>query len=149
MFQHLSNLKSYEPGRPVEEVVAQFGIKPEEVIKMASNENPLGPPPGVEEVVAHWARHLNRYPDDSYPLLKKGLANRFQVREEEILIGSGSDEVLKLAVQARAPKRILTAGVTFAMYEIFGRQIGAEVVKTPSPTHKMEQFLELYKKYRP
>ncbi|MEO1942307.1 MAG: aminotransferase class I/II-fold pyridoxal phosphate-dependent enzyme, partial [Campylobacterales bacterium] len=42
-----------------------------------------------------------------------------------------------------------TAGVTFAMYEIFGRQIGAEVVKTPSPTHKMEQFLELYKKYRP
>jgi len=149
MFEHLKHLKNYEPGRPIEEVVAQYGIPPEKIIKLASNENPYGPAPQVIEAVQQNLFRMNRYPDDSYHQLKGGLAQRFGVKEENIIIGAGSDQILEMAVYGVRPKKILTAGITFAMYEIFGKQVGAEIIKTPDKTHNLEQFRELYRKHKP
>jgi histidinol-phosphate aminotransferase len=149
MFEHLAKVKVYEPGKPIEEVVAQFGIPADRVIKLASNENPYGPPPKVAETIRKWADRVNRYPDDSYRELKKGLSRKFGVPVESILIGAGSDQLLEFAVRGVRPKRVLTAGITFAMYQIFAEMEGAEVIKTPSPTHDLSQFYDLYLKYRP
>jgi len=77
------------------------------------------------------------------------LGKRFGVPVENIIIGLGSDQILELAVRAVRPKKVLTAGITFAMYEIFAKMEGAEVIKTPSPTHNLEQFWELYNREKP
>jgi histidinol-phosphate aminotransferase len=149
MFEKLSNLKTYEAGKPIELVVREFGIKPEEIIKLASNENPYGPPPRAIESVKKNISLMHRYPDDSFYELKEGLAKRFDVNEKNIIIGAGSDQVLEFAVHGISPKKVLMAGITFAMYEIYSKQVNAEILKTPSNTHNLDEFYEIYKKEKP
>ena len=149
MFEKLKNLKTYEAGKPIELVVREYGIKPEEIIKLASNENPYGPSPKVIEAVKDNAKNMHRYPDDSFYELKEGLSGKFDIKSENIIIGAGSDQVLEFAVHGVAPKKVLTAGITFAMYEIYSKQAGAEIIKTPSITHNLDEFYELYKKHNP
>ena len=149
MFEKLKNLKTYEAGKPIELVVREYGIKPEEIIKLASNENPYGPSPKVIEAVKKNAKNMHRYPDDSFYELKEGLSQKFGVEPKNIVIGAGSDQVLEFAIHGIAPKKVLMAGITFAMYEIYSKQVGAEIIKTPSITHNLDEFYELYKKHKP
>ena len=144
--KELQNITTYEGGKPIELVVREFGIEPEDVIKLASNENPNGVSPKVVEVVRSLAIMMSQYPDDSMYRLKDGLSKRFGVSEKNIIIGAGSDQVIEFAVRAKANKSkgILTAGITFAMYEIYAKQVGAKVFKTESITHDLEEFLKLY-----
>ena len=149
MFERLKNLKVYEAGKPIELVVREFGIKPEDIIKLASNENPYGPSPKVIEEVKNKAHLMHRYPDDSFFELKEGLAKKFGLDSKNFIIGAGSDQVLEFAVHGIAPKKVLMAGITFAMYEIYSKQVGAEIIKTPSSMHNLDEFRELYKKHSP
>ena len=149
MFESLSNLKTYEAGKPIELVVREYGIKPDEIIKLASNENPYGPSPIVIEEVKKNADILHRYPDDSFFELKNKLANFYDIKFENLIIGAGSDQVIEFAVHAVKPKKVLMAGITFAMYEIYSKQVGAEILKTKSITHNLDEFYEIYKKERP
>jgi len=149
MFEKLKNLKTYEAGKPIELVVREYGIKPEEIIKLASNENPYGPSPKVIEAVKENANLMHRYPDDSFYELKNKLSKKFEVEKENVIIGAGSDQVIEFAVHAVNPKKVLMAGITFAMYEIYSKQVGAEILKTPSNTHNLDEFYEIYKKEKP
>jgi histidinol-phosphate aminotransferase len=149
MFENLSHLKTYEAGKPIELVVREFGIKPSEIIKLASNENPYGPSPRVIEAVRKEAKNMHRYPDDSFFELKDGLSREFDVGSENIIIGAGSDQVLEFAVHAVDPKKVLMAGITFAMYEIYSNQVGAKILKTSSKEHNLDEFREIYKKENP
>jgi len=149
MFEKLQNLNVYEAGKPVELVVREYGIDPKEIIKLASNENPYGPPPKAIEKVKEIAHLMHRYPDDSFYELKEKLAKKFSLKEQNFVIGAGSDQVLEFAVHGIGPKKVLTAGITFAMYEIYSKQVGAEILKTTSKTHNLEEFYEIYKKQRP
>jgi histidinol-phosphate aminotransferase len=149
MFENLANLKTYEAGKPIELVVREYGIKPEDIIKLASNENPYGPPPKAVEAVKKNANLMHRYPDDSFYELKEGLSHRFDVNDSNIIIGAGSDQILEFAIHAVMPKKVLMAGITFAMYEIYSKQVGAEILKTPSKMHNLDEFYEMYKKNRP
>ncbi|WP_457564300.1 histidinol-phosphate transaminase [Caminibacter sp.] len=149
MFESLSNLKTYEAGKPIELVVREFGIKPDEIIKLASNENPYGPSPKVIEKVKQNAHLMHRYPDDSFFELKEGLAEKFDIKPKNIIIGAGSDQVLEFAIHGVKPKKVLMAGITFAMYEIYSKQVGAKIIKTPSIFHNLDEFRELYKKESP
>ncbi len=144
----LKDIVTYEGGKPIELVVREFGIEPKNVIKLASNENPNGVSPKVVEVVKNSAHLMSQYPDDSMYRLKNGLSKRFEVDTKNIIIGAGSDQVIEFAIRAKAnrQKGILTAGVTFAMYEIYAKQIGAKVFKTPSNTHNLEEFYDIYQK---
>jgi histidinol-phosphate aminotransferase len=92
------------------------------------------------------------YPDDSMMKLKKGLAKRFDLEDENIIIGAGSDQVIELAIFAKADKssKILVNGVTFAMYDVYAKHIGCEIIKTDSTdTHDLDQFYTLYKEHKP
>lgn len=146
----LSNLKNYEAGKPIELVVREYGISPQDVIKLASNENPFGTSAAVIKALKDSASNAFLYPDDSYFELKDALANKFKINPSNLIIGAGSDQVIEFISRAflNENSAILTAGVTFAMYEIYARQMGAKVIKTKSQMHDLAEFLELYNKHK-
>jgi len=149
MFEKLNDLKTYEAGKPIELVVRDYGIDPKDIIKLASNENPYGAPPKAIEKVKNIATLMHRYPDDSYFELKDALSEKFSVKPLNIIIGAGSDQILEFAVYAVSPKKVLMAGITFAMYEIYSKQVGAKILKTKSITHNLDEFYEIYKSEKP
>lgn len=142
----LDNLKNYEAGKPIELVVREYGVDEKDIIKLASNENPRGCSPKVLEAVCKEAPKMMLYPDDSMYELKEGLASKYDVASENVMIGAGSDQILDFAIHAKAnaSNKILMAGVTFAMYEIYGRQTGTTIIKTPSAQHNLSEFKECY-----
>ncbi len=147
----LNAIKTYEAGKPIELVVREFGIKPDEIVKLASNENPYGCSSKVQAAVSDIVAKMALYPDDSMLKLKKGLAKRFGIEEDELIIGAGSDQVIEFAVHAKAnaQSKVLMNSVTFAMYEIYTRHVGAEIVRTDSQEHDLEQFYSLYQEHKP
>lgn len=149
--EHLENIEIYEAGKPIELVVRDFGINPANVIKMASNENPFGMSPVVSQAIAEnsWKGYL--YPDDSMFQLKKDLAKKFNVNEKELIIGSGSDQVLEFIARAKlnTSSTVLMNKITFAMYGIYAKQSGASIIKTNSLYHDLSQFLDLYREHKP
>jgi len=146
--KELTDIKVYEAGKPIELVVREFGISRENIIKLASNENPHGCSENVIKAVEKSLKEMNLYPDDTFHELKSGLAEHFLVESKNIIIGAGSDQVIEFAVGSKcsAKSGILIAKTTFAMYEIYAKQVGAKVFKTPSHQHNLEEFWEIYKK---
>ncbi len=147
----LENIKTYEAGKPIELVVREFGIEPKDIVKLASNENPHGCSPKVQEAVKEIVANMALYPDDSMMKLKDGLSQRFDVAGENIIIGSGSDQVIEFIMHAKADEssKILINSVTFAMYEIYAKHVGACIVRTSSQEHDLEEFYALYKEHKP
>lgn len=144
----LQHLSTYEPGKDIELIAKEYGVK--EVIKLASNENPFGTPPKALESLKQNANKAHLYPDDSMSELKNKLAQKYGVKNENIIIGAGSDQIIEFAVHAKLnPKNaFLQAGVTFAMYEIYAKQCGAKCYKTKSITHNLDEFKKLYEEHR-
>ena len=147
----LKDIKIYEAGKPIELVVREFGIEPKDVVKLASNENPLGCSPKVAEAISKNAHKAYLYPDDSFYELKDELSRRFSVDDNNIIIGAGSDQVLEFISRALLNEResVLMSRVTFAMYEIYARQMGAKIIRTSSYQHIADEFIESYQKYKP
>ena len=147
----LESIKTYEAGKPIELVVREFGIDPKDIIKLASNENPYGCSQKVQDAVSAIIPKMALYPDDSMMKLKDGLSQRFSVGKENIIIGSGSDQVIEFLMHAKANSgsKILINSVTFAMYEIYAKHVGAEIVRTNSQHHDLNEFYELYKEQNP
>jgi len=146
----LENIENYEAGKPIELVVREFGISPKKVIKLASNENPFGAPKAAQKTIKKLAKCGNLYPDDSYFELKNALSKRFGVSDKNIIIGAGSDQIIEFLFHAKlnANSAVLVAKTTFAMYEIYARHVGAEVIKCQSKFHNLDEFLEIYKANR-
>jgi len=136
----LDSLKTYEAGKPIELVVREFGIEPKDIIKLASNENPYGCSKKVQEEVRKIVDQMSVYPDDSMYELKEGLSKKYGVDSKNIIIGAGSDQVLEFAIHAIEPKKVLMSKTTFAMYEIYSKQVGAQIIKTPSHEHNLDEF---------
>lgn len=149
--QVLENIKTYEAGKPIELVVREFGIKAEDVVKLASNENPIGTSPAVKKAIIANAGKAHLYPDDSMFELKAVLASKYAVDEGNIIIGAGSDQVLEFISRAVLDEEssVLMSAVTFAMYEIYAKQMGAKIYRTASYEHKYDEFMEAYRMYKP
>ena len=146
--EELKNVSVYEAGKPIELLVREYGVNPKDIIKLASNENPYGTSPKVSDVVAKKAVNSYVYPDDSMFELKEALADNFNVDDTNIIIGAGSDQVIEFCVHAKCDKnsKVLMAKTTFAMYEIYAKQTGATILKTPSDEHNLTEFKEIYEK---
>ena len=143
----LDDVKTYEAGKPIELVVREYGVDPKDIIKLASNENPYGTSAKVVARLEEVAKNAFVYPDDSMYELKEALGRKFKVDETNIIIGAGSDQVIEFCVHAKcdANSKILMAKTTFAMYEIYGKQTGATILKTQSNEHNLNEFREIYK----
>ncbi|WP_456392669.1 histidinol-phosphate transaminase [Nitratifractor sp.] len=147
----LDAIETYEAGKPIELVVREFGIAPEEIVKLASNENPLGTSPRVAETIRAHADKAHLYPDDSMFELKAALSERFGVPRETIIIGAGSDQILEFVSRAKLDQEssVLMSRVTFAMYAIYARQQGARILRTEDYRHRPEEFLPIMEREKP
>ncbi len=95
--ERIAGLTAYQPGKPIEEVTRELGLP--RAIKLASNENPRGPGPGVRDAIERAARYLSRYPDGGGYRLKRALSERLGVGTDQITLGNGSNDVLELAAR--------------------------------------------------
>lgn len=145
----LDNVTIYEAGKPIELVVREYGINPNDIIKLASNENPYGTSPKVTKKIQEIAGNMFVYPDDSMYELKDALSNKFEVKPSNVIVGSGSDQILEFCVHAKCDKnsKVLMSKTTFAMYEIYAKQTGSSVIKTVDDEHNLEQFSAMYKEH--
>ena len=96
--EHITGISPYVPGKQVAEIEREYGV--EGAIKMASNENPLGPSPAARQVITEASAEAHIYPDGDARELKHAVAEHHDVPVEEVLCGNGSDQLLRLAVQA-------------------------------------------------
>lgn len=120
----LELIKPYVPGKPVEEVERELGLK--NVIKLASNENPLGPSPKAAEALKQILPRLNYYPDGNCFYLKQALAEKLSLEPEQLIIGNGSDEILSMIarVYIHPGDEALMATPTFSEYDFAMRVMG-------------------------
>ena len=127
---YLRGLPVYVPGKPIEEVERELKIH---AVKLASNENPLGPSPKAMAAARAALGDSNRYPDGGTHLLRQALAERRGVSLEEIFVGLGSSEIIDLAsrVLLRAGLQGLTSEGTYAPFSVAIRASGAELVLVP------------------
>lgn len=124
----VQQLSPYVPGKPVEELAREFGLNPADIVKLASNENPLGPSAKVCEAINQALHELTRYPDGSGFALKDKLAAHYAVAPEQITLGNGSNDILELVARAwLAPGRnAIFSEHGFAVYPIATLASGAE-----------------------
>ncbi|MFA4982033.1 MAG: histidinol-phosphate transaminase [Candidatus Omnitrophota bacterium] len=129
--QNILNVRNYVPGKPIEEVQREEGLK--EVIKLASNENCLGSSPKAVAAVRKSIKDINRYPDASAFYLKKKLAKFLGVNEDGIILGNGSDEVIGMAVRTFVDSgdEVVIAKPTFLIYEIVSQLHSAKIRFVP------------------
>jgi histidinol-phosphate aminotransferase len=128
---HLAELQPYQPGKPIEELERELGIQGS--VKLASNENPLGPSPKAVEAIRAAAEQVNRYPDGASFRLREVLARRLGVEANQLVFGTGSDELLELVAKCflGPGDEAVFAWPSFAMYPIVVQGMGARPVTVP------------------
>lgn len=134
----LETLAVYQPGKPIEEVKRELGL--EDIIKLASNENPLGPSPRAAAAVAQAAMGIHFYPDGSAYRLREALAARLGVVSEAIIVGNGSNEIVQMLSLALLDPgdEVLMPVPTFPRYEPLARLMGAVPVEIPLREYRMD-----------
>jgi histidinol-phosphate aminotransferase len=125
-------LMPYQPGKPVEELERELGLT--NVVKLASNENPLGPGPRALEAVQGALGELARYPDGSGFALKRALSARLGVAPETLTLGNGSNDVLELMARTfvSPADEVIYSEHAFTVYPLVTRAVGARGVETPA-----------------
>lgn len=129
--RNILNIKHYVPGKPIEEVQREFNLK--DVIKLASNENCLGPSPKALRAIRKSLKDINRYPDASSFYLKRKMALFLGVSEGELIFGNGSDEIIGLAIRTfvNDQDEVVIANPTFLIYEIASQIHNARIKLIP------------------
>jgi len=127
----VAGLTPYQPGKPLRELEREYGI--DQAIKLASNENPLGPSPAAIQAVKNAVAELNRYPEGNAPDLKSALAKHLGVGTEQLVLGNGSNEILELLVRVFAgPGRsVVFSRYAFAVYPLVSLAAGASLIEVP------------------
>lgn len=128
----VQGLHPYQPGKPIEELQRELGLS--DIVKLASNENPLGPSPRVIDACREHAGQLHRYPDSSGFELKNALSARLQVAPEQITLGCGSNDVLDLVARVflEEGKSAVYSEHAFVVYPIAVHASGARSIVTPA-----------------
>ena len=124
----------YQPGKPIAELAREMGLRETDIVKLASNENPLGPSPLALKAIEHCLPDLARYPDGNGFELKAALANQYGVLPEQVVLGNGSNDVLEFAARA-----CLALGLSavysqhaFAVYPLVVQAVGARGIEVPA-----------------
>ena len=125
------NVKPYQPGKPIEEVKREMGLQ--DVIKMASNENPLGPSPKAVAAIRKYLGNINRYPEGGCFYLRQAVAKKLKIKPEQLIFGNGSDELIELTLKAFVNEgdEVIVASPTFLMYEVASTAHGAKIKVVP------------------
>jgi len=134
----LKSLPVYQPGRPIEEVARELGLPADTVIKLASNENPLGPSRLALAAMRKTLPHLNLYPDGNAFYLKQKLAAKLSLTPSNIVLGNGSNEIIELLGHCLlfnnngTVPEVIVSQYCFAVYPIVAALFGAKLVTVPA-----------------
>ena len=134
--EQVKNIAPYVGGRPISEVARQFGLVEDQIVKLASNENPLGIPESAKAAMLAVMHDLGRYPDSNGFELKQVLAKKNQVADNWITLGNGSNDILELATRsvAQMGSEIIFSKHAFAVYPLATQAVGAQaIVIDPTP----------------
>ena len=131
---HIRSIPPYVGGKPIDEVARDFGIDPALIVKLASNENPLGIPESAKNAMAAAVGELGRYPDDNGFDLKQALSRRLGVEPGWITLGAGSSDILYTAALAFAGSegRIVHDQYGFVVYGLAAQKVGARCTVVPA-----------------
>jgi histidinol-phosphate aminotransferase len=133
----LHHLPVYQPGRPIAEVARELGLPERRIIKLASNENPLGPSPAALAAIKAAAPQIHLYPDGSAFYLKQKLAANLQVDPANLILGNGSNDIIEFLGHALMGPGddVIVSEFCFAIYPIVARLLGANVITVPAKNH--------------
>lgn len=129
--ENITQLVPYPPGKPIEETEREYGITG--VVKLASNENPLGPSAKAVDAIRGALSSLQLYPDGSHFHLKKALSQRLGCLPEELCIGCGSNEFIDLLPRVFVPRgrNMVTHQKAFVVYKLCAQLVGCELIEVP------------------
>lgn len=131
----LRDLEVYEPGKPVEDVARELGLDPAQIIKLASNENPLGPSPQALAAMRAALERAHFYPDGGGYHLREAIANRCGLTRDNVILGNGSNEIIEFIGHGflRPGDEVITARHAFAVYGLMTTLFGATTVEIDDP----------------
>jgi len=129
------DLPVYEPGKPIEETARELGAEANEIIKLASNENPLGPSPKALAAMHAALGSANFYPDGGGFYLREALANKLGINRDQLILGAGSNEIIEFLGHAFLDRgdEIVTSEHAFVVYKLVAAVFGARTIEVPSP----------------
>jgi histidinol-phosphate aminotransferase len=138
--EHFANrfvcdLIAYEPGKPIEETARELGLRAEDIVKVASNENPLGPSPRAKEAMRAALEESHIYPDGGGWKLRTAIANQFGMELSNVVLGNGSNEIIELLCHCFLnPKAgLIASDHAFVVYKLMATLFGAKYVEVPDP----------------
>ncbi len=128
----------YEPGKPIEDVARELGLDPAGILKLASNENPLGPSPLGVAAATRALAHGELYPDGGCFVLRQKLALRHGLAPEQFVVGNGSNEILELLghVFLRPGDEVVMGAPAFIVYKLVTLLFGARPIEVPLVNHR-------------
>ncbi|QQL46250.1 histidinol-phosphate transaminase [Sulfuriroseicoccus oceanibius] len=142
----LRDLVAYEPGKPIDDVARDMGLEPDQIVKLASNENPLGPSPKAIEAMADAVKGVNIYPDGAAYHLRNAIADKFDLKRENVVLGCGSNEIIELLGHGflKPGTNIVTADHAFVVYKLMATLFGAETKEIADPgfVHDLDAMAE-------
>jgi histidinol-phosphate aminotransferase len=131
----LRDLVSYEPGKPIDEVARELGLDPAEIVKVASNENPLGPSPKARAAMIQALDQAHIYPDGGGWRLRSAIAEKLGLGMKNVILGNGSNEILEFVGHAflRPGDEVITSRHAFVVYKFIATLFGARTIEVPDP----------------
>lgn len=137
---HIRAIDPYQAGKPIEELARELGIDPKTIIKLASNENPLGMSPRARDALEAAVTSLARYPDSNGFVLKSTIARKFGVGTDQIVLGNGSDDIIELVARTflHPGASCLHSQYAFAEYALMSRAAGATCIEVPARRYGLD-----------
>ena len=131
----LESLVAYDPGKPIEETARELGLDPSEIIKLASNENPLGPSPKAVAAMKIALEKAHLYPDGGGYALRTAIGEKFGLERENVILGNGSNEIIELVGHGflQLGDEVIAAEHAFVVYKLMATLFGANTIEVPDP----------------
>lgn len=143
---HIAAIAPYQAGKPIEELAREFGLDPSKIVKLASNENPLGMPESAKQALNAAVANLGRYPDPAGFDLKKAISQRFGVDQAWLTLGNGSNDILELVASAliEPGSAVVYSQFAFVVYRLATQARGAKHIVVPAKDygHDLPAMLE-------
>ena len=129
------DLVAYEPGKPIDETARELGLDPSQIVKVASNENPLGPSPVAKAAMATALDEAHIYPDGGGYKLRSAIAEKFGLDRSNVVIGNGSNEIIELLCHTflNRDAELIAAEHAFVVYKLMATLFGAKYVEVTDP----------------
>ena len=136
----LRDLAVYEPGKPIEETARELGVDPSTIVKLASNENPLGPSSKALHAMRAALETAHLYPDGSGFYLRTAIAAKLRVAPENVILGNGSNEVIEFLGHAflNPTDDVITCQYAFIVYKLLATAFSVRTIETPTPDYQQD-----------